>query len=85
MQNISNRAMHHHVFSPEVLVEMFSYFGMRVLNVTVERPYHIIVHGEKVGVSDQHRVFFENLRFLDSAASWRKRNPLSAASGATRK
>jgi SAM-dependent methyltransferase len=47
LQNASSRAMHHHVFSPGLLVDMFSLMEMRVLNVTVERPYHIVVFAQK--------------------------------------
>jgi SAM-dependent methyltransferase len=46
--NASHRAIHHHVFSPEVLVEMFSFLQMKVVHVSVERPHHIIVQAQKV-------------------------------------
>jgi SAM-dependent methyltransferase len=42
VKNPSVRAMHHHVFSPEVLVMMFTALQMRVLNLVIERPTHII-------------------------------------------
>jgi SAM-dependent methyltransferase len=41
--NASIRAMHHHVFSPQLLGQMFAFAGMDVLNFAIERPYHIIV------------------------------------------
>jgi SAM-dependent methyltransferase len=72
LQNVSNRAMHHHVFSPEVLVEMFSFLQMRVLNLAVERPYHIIVQARKQCQGD---VSAANSVFLSAEAAWRKQNP----------
>jgi SAM-dependent methyltransferase len=47
VQNPSMRAMHHHVFTPDVVALMFSQLQMRVLNISVERPYHIIALGQK--------------------------------------
>src|SRR5205823_14625969 len=43
LNNASIRAMHHHVFSPELLVQMFDYWKMEVINIAVERPHHIVV------------------------------------------
>src|SRR5947207_10932385 len=60
LQNLSKRAMHHHVFSPELLVEMFNLIDMRVLNVAVERPYHTIVQAEKPNQLEQGSVQMEN-------------------------
>jgi SAM-dependent methyltransferase len=45
--NASHRAMHHHVFSPEVLVEMFTFLQMKVVHISAERPHHIIVQAQK--------------------------------------
>jgi SAM-dependent methyltransferase len=47
LQNPSNRAIHHHVFSQELLVEMFAFLEMEIVNLTVERPYHLIVQARK--------------------------------------
>jgi SAM-dependent methyltransferase len=48
LQNHSFRAMHHHVFSLEVLGLALQRLGMRVLSVATERPYHIIGFAQKV-------------------------------------
>lgn len=47
LQNASKRAMHHHVFSPQVLAEMFAFLQMELVNLAVERPHHIIVLARK--------------------------------------
>jgi SAM-dependent methyltransferase len=49
LQNHSFRAMHHHVYSPEVLGLMLQRLGLRVLSLSAERPYHIIGFAQKVG------------------------------------
>ena len=75
LQNLSKRAMHHHVFSPELIVEMFGFLEMRVLNVAVERPYHIVVHAMKPSVCERTSVHLENSVFLNAEAEWRKHDP----------
>jgi SAM-dependent methyltransferase len=47
LQNASMRAIHHHVFSPTLLVEMFTFLEMKIINLTLELPYHIIVHSQR--------------------------------------
>jgi SAM-dependent methyltransferase len=82
LQNLSKRAMHHHVFSPELLVEMFSFLQMRILNIAVERPYHIIVHATKMSQDGETGVHQENAAFLKAAADWRSYDPFRASEGA---
>ena len=79
-RNLTTRAMHHHVFSPEVLIEMFSFLGMRVLNIAVERPYHTIVHAEKAKQTEAAEVRLENAAFLEPEAGWLKQNPFRSGS-----
>ena len=75
LQNSLKRAMHHHVFSPHLIVKMFSFLDMRILNVAVERPYHIVVHAKKPDYDEQVNVDFENTAFLEPEAEWRKHDP----------
>ena len=48
LRNHSFRAMHHHVYSSEVLGLMLQRFDMRVLSLATARPYHIIGFAQKV-------------------------------------
>lgn len=48
-QNASIRAMHHHVFSRQLLFRMFEHCHLKVLNLTVERPFHIVGFAQKAG------------------------------------
>jgi SAM-dependent methyltransferase len=82
LQNLLKRAMHHHVFSPEVLVEMFSFLNMRVLNVAVERPYHIIVYAMNVSHDDETAVHQENAAFRKAVAEWHYHDPFRTFEGA---
>lgn len=75
LQNVSQRALHHHVFSPELLVEMFTFLSMSVLNLAVERPYHLIVHAKKTGQNGRIDVSARNATFLCRDAAWRRRDP----------
>jgi SAM-dependent methyltransferase len=47
MENLQIRGMHHHVFSPETVADMFGALGMRIVNLTVEKPFHVIAMAEK--------------------------------------
>lgn len=60
LQNASNRAMHHHVFSPEVLAQMFTFLRMKLVNLAVERPHHIILHALKSDLKETNNVAFDS-------------------------
>ncbi|MFZ0815183.1 MAG: hypothetical protein WAM78_06670, partial [Candidatus Sulfotelmatobacter sp.] len=47
LNNYSVRAMHHHVFSFEVLAAMLEYVDMTTLSLVAERPYHLIAAAQK--------------------------------------
>lgn len=47
LENIKNRCIHHHVYSPEVLAQCFRFCGMETVNLTVEYPCHIVGMGRK--------------------------------------
>lgn len=55
LRNFEFRAMHHHVFSPALLEQMFTYVGMEVLVLIFERPEHIVAVAQK----SQNEVFEE--------------------------
>jgi hypothetical protein len=67
-RNAENRCLHHHVFSPELLVDICTWAGMTVLSVSVERPERIIVIAAK---SQNDTLEAHNGRFLQPDARWR--------------
>jgi SAM-dependent methyltransferase len=73
-QNLSFRAMHHHVFSPEVSALMFSFLHLRILNISIERPYHIIGVAQKVDPGEHEPVRLHNLK-VRANAEWANRDP----------
>ena len=76
LRNPTFRAMHHHVFVPEVLVRMFSRVQMRVLSIGIERPFHIIGFAQRVDAVESEEAELQNLDFIKEAAEWRKYDPL---------
>jgi ubiquinone/menaquinone biosynthesis C-methylase UbiE len=54
LRNVEFRAMHHHVFSAEVLAAMFARLDMQVLSVSLERPEHVIGLARRTDATDQH-------------------------------
>ncbi len=79
LNNAAVRALHHHVFVPEVLVRMFSRVQMRVLSVAIERPFHIVVFAQRVDAVEREEAELQNLDFLAEIAEWRKHDPLKKA------
>jgi SAM-dependent methyltransferase len=63
LQNASNRAMHHHVFSPQVLAQMVIFLEMELVNLVVERPHHIIVLARKPRPHETTAVASDNTSF----------------------
>jgi SAM-dependent methyltransferase len=78
LQNVSNRTMHHHVFSPEVLASMFSFLQMELVNLAVERPHHIIVLARKPRPDETTTLGPENASFLGTEAVRRRDSFYSA-------
>jgi ubiquinone/menaquinone biosynthesis C-methylase UbiE len=76
LNNATVRAMHHHVFIPEVLVRMFSRMQMRVLSVAIERPAHLIAFAQRVTAAESEEVEEHNFQLLSADAEWRRRDPL---------
>jgi SAM-dependent methyltransferase len=77
--NAAVRALHHHVFVPEVLVRMFSRMALEVRSLAIERPFHIIALAAKTDSSAAAECERRNRRFLDEQAAWRRRDPLAKA------
>jgi SAM-dependent methyltransferase len=81
LRNSSVRGMHHHVFSPEVLVLMFNHLRMRVLHIVIERPFHIIGLAQVIDASERQQAGLHNLGCLGESAEWRKRDPFRGVTG----
>lgn len=69
-RNFELRAMHHHVFSPDVMVQLCSHIGMRVLDLTVERPFHIVLFAQKPPNEAREETAVHNCRFLGNNGDW---------------
>ena len=72
LRNAESRGLHHHVFSPELLIDMCTWARLTVLSVSVERPEHIIVVAAK---RENDALEADNARFLKPEAQWRRRDP----------
>jgi SAM-dependent methyltransferase len=78
LNNSAVRAMHQHVFVPEVLVRMFSAVQMLLLSVSIERPAHIIALACRVDAVEREAAEAKNLGFLEETAEWRRYDPLKS-------
>jgi SAM-dependent methyltransferase len=76
LRNAAVRAMHHHVFIPEVLVRMFSRIQMKVVSLGIERPFHVIGFAQRVDAVQRDESERQNLGFLEQNAGWRRHDPL---------
>jgi SAM-dependent methyltransferase len=52
LQNFAVRAMHHHVFDSELAAAACEEAGLEIVNVAIEKPFHIIVSGRKPFVGE---------------------------------
>ncbi len=77
-RNAQSRCLHHHVFSPELLIDICTWAGMTVLSVSVERPVHIIIVAAK---TRNDTLQADNGRFLKADAKWRMRDPFATPRG----
>jgi SAM-dependent methyltransferase len=75
LRNAEIRGMHHHVFSPETLVSMVTLAGLSVLNLTIERPFHIVLFAQRADSLPTAELERENAAFTRSDACWRLREP----------
>lgn len=48
MKNFENRCIHHHVFSSEMLAELFEYMGFEIVHSFEEKPCHLGIIGRKI-------------------------------------
>jgi SAM-dependent methyltransferase len=47
LNNLNNRGLHHHVFDTRLAIKMLEYVGLRILDVQLFRPFHIVVIAQK--------------------------------------
>lgn len=78
LNNATVRALHHHVFSPEVLTQMLSRAGMKILGIAIERPFHLIAIARRLSRDCEPSAESDNLAFLSEKAEWRQHDPLVA-------
>jgi SAM-dependent methyltransferase len=79
LRNAEVRGMHHHVFSPELLVKVFDLLEMRVLALAVERPHHIIALAQKTAPSEVNIVRQSNRTFVADDVPWRRSDPFRSS------
>ncbi|WP_142785572.1 methyltransferase domain-containing protein [Changchengzhania lutea] len=47
LDNFNNRCLHHHVFDFKLLEDVFTYFNIKILDLTFKKPHHQIILGVK--------------------------------------
>lgn len=48
LQNFENRCLHHHVFDLDLLIKVFGYLNLKILDARKEAPFHLVILGQKV-------------------------------------
>ncbi len=48
LKNFDNRALHHHVFDPKIIPDLFSYAGFRITLESIDFQPHIIAFGRRL-------------------------------------
>ncbi len=47
LRNFENRALHHHVFDPKIMSDLFSFAGFKLLRESIDFPPNIVAFGRK--------------------------------------
>jgi len=79
LRNAEVRGMHHHVFSPELVIEVFDFLHMQVLALAVERPHHIIAVAQKGVPSNVNAVHQVNRALIADDVPWRRSDPFRSS------
>jgi len=48
MENLQNRCMHQHVFDPNLVSRLYQHTGFRLINLSIEFPFHIVALGRRL-------------------------------------
>ena len=68
--NFHNRGLHHHVFTTELVIQLFDFLNIEILDVKTCLPNNILIGGridkKEMGIHEK------NERFLNKDARWRK-------------
>jgi GT2 family glycosyltransferase/SAM-dependent methyltransferase len=72
INNYDNRCFHHHVFDTELVVKIFNYFNLRILDVTTALPHNIFIIGQKMGPLNEK---VDNRKYLSVNAEYRQKSP----------
>ena len=46
LNNFNNRTLHHHVFDEKLLVQLFEYLNIQLIDINFTKPFHIIALGK---------------------------------------
>ena len=69
--NLSKRALHHHVFSTSSAVEMVDHANFKILSVDHMKPYHIVILARRCDTRP------DNMEFLGPCAAYRMHSPFA--------
>ena len=73
--NISNRALHQHVFITETVLNLLDYCNLKIILVKPRLSYGIMVVSQKLPEDDQNTIKKNNIEFLSINSPWRLRSP----------
>lgn len=77
MQNLTNRALHQHVFITETVIQLFDYCNLKIILVEPKLSYGILVIAQKKAESCMNFAKEWNKNFLSNKSKWRSSSPYS--------
>jgi glycosyltransferase involved in cell wall biosynthesis/predicted SAM-dependent methyltransferase len=66
LDNYLNRCLHHHVFDSILVVDVFTFFNLKIKSLNIVSPYHIIVIGQKSKTKVNNLYYAKRAQQLES-------------------
>lgn len=73
--NITNRALHQHVFITETILKLLDYCNLKIVLVKPRLSYGIMVVSQKLPENDHNTIKINNKEFISINSPWRSRSP----------
>lgn len=74
-ENISNRALHQHVFVTETILQLVDYCSLKIILVKPRLSYGVLVVSQKLSADKDSEARQSNLNFFSTASQWRSSSP----------
>jgi SAM-dependent methyltransferase len=69
LDNFHNRCLHHHVFDSKLVIDLFDYLNIQLIDLQAKLPYHILALGQKSSGKVSNARFYKSIKKASFFAS----------------